>query len=238
MFHAQQVTLPAKKMLQHVYRLKKRIFNVRTKVNTLFFLLFISNFCSGQNADVDLLHTLNAKQMPCWDQTMKGVSLSVYPAMPVSAAGIWLHGHYTKNPGLKRSGVKSAIGIGLAMSLSTTLKYTVKRTRPYDAYPNDIIAKDHSGTYSFPSGHTTAAFATATTLSLSYRKWYVTVPAYAYAGFVGYSRMRLGMHYPTDVLGGMVTGIGSSLLVWQVDKWMRKRKAKHLIIDYKPDPGD
>jgi membrane-associated phospholipid phosphatase len=52
---------------------------------------------------------------------------------------------------------------------------------------------------SFPSQHTSFAFATATALSLQYRKWWVVVPAYTWAAMVGYSRLYLGQHYPSDV---------------------------------------
>ncbi|MBK7817865.1 MAG: phosphatase PAP2 family protein [Sphingobacteriaceae bacterium] len=96
--------------------------------------------------------------------------------------------------------------------------------RPFVTHPNDITQKTHVGPLSFPSGHTTAAFATATALTLSTKKWQFAVPAYAYAGLVGYSRMRLGVHYPSDVLGGMIIGIGSGLLTWQIDKWIRGSK--------------
>jgi len=162
--------------------------------------------------------------MPCWDKTMKGVSFSVYPAMPVSVVGIWTHGFITKDEVMMRNGYKSAVTIAFAVAVTSGLKYTVNRTRPYTEYPNDIIQRGKTeGPYSFPSGHTTAAFATATAVSLSYKKWYVTVPAYAYAGLVGYSRMRLGMHYGTDVLGGMLIGIGSGLLTWQLDKAFNKK---------------
>lgn len=161
--------------------------------------------------------------MKTWDKTMKGVSFSVYPAMPVSVIGIWSHGYFSKNEVMMRNGYKSAITIALAVGVSTGLKYAINRKRPFAAYPNDIIRRDDVGPYSFPSGHTTAAFATATAVSLSYKKWYVALPAYAYAGFVGYSRMRLGVHYPTDVLGGMVIGIGAGFLTWQLDKIINRK---------------
>jgi len=53
------------------------------------------------------------------------------------------------------------------------------------------------------------AFATATTLSIPYKKWYVTVPAYVWASSVGYSGRYLGRHFPSDVLAGAAEGIGS-----------------------------
>ncbi len=191
----------------------------------LFILtLFISSFLFSQGADYSILKSINAREMPAWDNTMKGVSFSVYPAMPVSVIGIWAHGYFKKDKELMRSGYKSAICIGSALAISTGLKYLVNRTRPFNEYPGDIIQRDNVGLASFPSGHSAAAFATATALSLSYKKWYVTVPSFLYAGFVGYSRMRLGVHYPSDVLGGAVIGIGTGLLTWKIDKMMRKRK--------------
>lgn len=188
----------------------------------VFILFFTLNFYS-QNLDFKVLKTVNQTEMPCWDKTMKGVSFSVYPVMPVSVIGIWTQGYINKDEAMMRNGYKSAISIAFAVGVATGLKYAVNRTRPFAEYPNDIVKRDNAGPYSFPSGHTTAAFATATAVSLSYKKWYVTVPAYAYASLVGYSRMRLGMHYGTDVLGGMVIGIGSGLLTWQLDKAFNKK---------------
>lgn len=61
-------------------------------------------------------------------------------------------------------------------------------------------------------------FALATSLSLSYPKWYIIVPSYAWAGSVGYSRMDLGVHYPSDVLAGAVIGAGSAWLTYYINK--------------------
>lgn len=190
----------------------------------LILLLLISFSSYAQNAEVRLLRTLNAKEMPMWDKTMEGVSFSVYPAMPLTAGGVWAYGYFNKDKEMMRNGYKSALAIGLANGISFGLKVAVERDRPFVTYPNDIKKRSHAGPYSFPSGHTTAAFATATALSLSAKTWQVAVPAYTYAGFVAYSRMRLGMHYPTDLLGGMVIGIGSGLLTWQIDRWIRGSK--------------
>lgn len=188
----------------------------------ILILLCRPAFC--QNPDYSILKSINARNMPGWDKGMRGLSTTVYPLAPLSVAGILTHGYIKKDKTLIRNGYKSAISLSFAMLMSTTLKYTIRRERPYHTHP-DIVQRDTPGTYSFPSGHTTAAFATATALTLSYKKWYVAVPAYSYAGFVAYSRMRLGVHYPSDVLGGMVLGVGSGLLTWQIDKWLNKRKS-------------
>ena len=186
----------------------------------LIFFCFTFLLLRSQNADFRILRSINSGKLPAWDYAMKGVTETAYPVAIAAPLATWAHGYFKKDKVMMRNGYKSAVTIGIAMCVSTSLKYLIRRERPFDKYPGEIIARDASGTYSFPSGHTTAAFATATSLSLSYRKWYVAIPAYTYAGFMGYSRMRLGMHYPSDVLGGMLTGIGSGLLTWKLDKWI------------------
>lgn len=150
---------------------------------------------------------------------MRGVSFSAFIMSPATPIGIWSQGYFTKDKVLMRNGYRSAASLFVALGMAGSIKYVVNRKRPYDAYPVSITRRDfHNGPYSFPSGHTTMAFASATSLSLTYKKWYVAVPSYLYAGFVGYSRMRLGVHYPSDVLGGVVIGVGCGLLTWWVDK--------------------
>lgn len=174
----------------------------------------------AQNLDVSMLRKINKDEHPKWDKTMRITSASVVPVMIASPATLYLTGYLNHDQPMMRNGVKTAVAIGFNQLLTTSLKISIQRKRPYDQYPNDIVKRTSVHGYSFPSGHTSTAFATATALTLSTKKWYVAVPAYAYACGVGYSRMRLGVHFPTDVLGGMVVGIGSSLLVWGADKWI------------------
>ena len=81
--------------------------------------------------------------------------------------------------------------------LTQGIKLAVQRQRP------------DGGRYSFPSGHTSATFATATVLQRDLG-WRVGVPAYAVAAFVGVSRIQGNHHYPTDVLFGAAIGIVSA----------------------------
>ncbi len=117
------------------------------------------------------------------------------------------------------------IGVAFAATVAGTyaLKYAVDRNRPYVTHP-DLKPLGSESSRSFPSGHTSSAFSTAMSLSLIYPKWYVAVPAFAWASATGYSRMYLGVHYPTDVLAGAVLGAGTAWLTHVVNKKWQARK--------------
>ena len=161
--------------------------------------------------------------LPNWDKAMKVTSDGVYPFMGLSAGGILIAGYVNQDEKMIRNGFKSLIAIGANFLFTEGIKFAVRRPRPFTTYPDDIVMRTKATGFSFPSGHTSSAFATATALTLSTQKWYVAVPAYLYACFVAYSRMRLGVHYPSDILGGILVGIGTSLLTWQCDKWIYKK---------------
>jgi membrane-associated phospholipid phosphatase len=98
------------------------------------------------------------------------------------------------------------------------LKKIVNRPRPFVTY-SDIFQKDsHVGPYSFPSGHTSSAFALATSVSLCYPQWYIVAPMALWAITVGYSRMYLGVHYPSDVLVGALIGSGCAVLTHYINR--------------------
>jgi membrane-associated phospholipid phosphatase len=74
------------------------------------------------------------------------------------------------------------------------LKFTVRRTRP-----------DESSRTSFPSGHTSGAFATATVLKRRYG-WKAGIPAYGAASFISLSRLNENKHYLSDIVFGAAVG--------------------------------
>jgi membrane-associated phospholipid phosphatase len=89
------------------------------------------------------------------------------------------------------------------------IKKLVKRPRPFITDIR-LVPVYRPGEYSFPSGHTTSSFSAVTALSRAYPKWYVVAPSFLWAASVGYSRMYLGVHYPTDVSAGAVLGVGTA----------------------------
>jgi undecaprenyl-diphosphatase len=115
------------------------------------------------------------------------------------------------------SGILLGCSEVLEYSVTSLLKAGVGRRRPYEALASVNTGHlESADAYSFPSGHTAGAFAIATILTLRYSKSpEIYIPAFVWAGLVGYGRIYFGLHYPSDVLGGALVGAGSSLLVYK-----------------------
>ena len=94
------------------------------------------------------------------------------------------------------------------------LKDVVERTRPFVVDPSVVLKVTPPSSFSFPSGHTLDAFASATAVFMYYRK--PGVAAFVVASLIAFSRMYLFMHYPTDILGGIAVGVGVAVIVVKV----------------------
>lgn len=188
----------------------------------LILLIALPCFVPAQNIDIDILKTINPDNPDAlyWKIT----SSSGYWIPAAAVAGSLTYGFLHKDKSIQYNGYKVLISIGIGSLISEALKRSVNRTRPGDKYPDEIFVIRAKHNRSFPSGHTSLAFATAASLSLQYKKWYIIIPAYAWACTVGYSRMYLGLHYPSDVLAGAIIGMGSGYLShWLTKKMFHKQ---------------
>ncbi|MFV8346137.1 phosphatase PAP2 family protein [Flavobacterium sp. ZB4P13] len=196
---------------------------VFTKVN-LIVLLFCMTFVNAQNMDINMLRDINVDRNKNLDPTFKLVTNSAVPFSVATPIIMYSVGLIKKDSAIK----KQAIFIGetflVNAFITTALKHTMKRDRPFETYP-DIDQATSAVESSFPSGHTSLAFATATSLSIAYPKWYVIAPSFVWAGTVGYSRMHLGVHYSSDVFAGAIIGSGSAYLSYKVNKWINKKRS-------------
>ena len=193
-----------------------------SKVIFLFLLLWSSSLFS-QNLDFRILHSINSLQPISSDGFFRLVSNSdiyIVAAIPATMAVVGLIKHNNKL--LKNSGVVAVSSV-VNFGVTFTLKYAVNRQRPFRKYPGIIVNKSMYSINdpSFPSGHTSSAFGAATSLSLLYPKWYVIIPSYAWAGTVAYSRMDLGVHYPSDVFAGALIGTSSAYLTYKINKKLK-----------------
>lgn len=100
------------------------------------------------------------------------------------------------------------LGLSLALerSLYWSLKNSLRRRRPQDAVPGFRSLITASDQFSFPSGHSSAAFLLATALTLVYGGPLVAM--YLWASGVALSRVLLGVHFPGDTLAGALMGSG------------------------------
>lgn len=123
--------------------------------------------------------------------------------------GLLAAGVINDDKAMRQNALYVASSSAVNVLFTMLLKKIVKRPRPFLANVK-IKAVYQPSQYSFPSGHTSTAFTTATALSQAYPKWYVIAPSFLWASSVGFSRLYLGVHYPTDVAAGAVLGTGSA----------------------------
>jgi membrane-associated phospholipid phosphatase len=172
-----------------------------------------------------LLRSLNKNRNKALDAGFKTISNSVVPISLSTPIVIYSIGLIKKDSTIKNQALFIGQTFLVSAFITTAIKYGTKIERPYVTYPDIDTAYSSIG-YSFPSGHTSTAFATATSLSMEYPRWYVIAPSFVWASAVGYSRMHLGVHYPTDVIAGAIVGSGSAYLSYKMNKWINKKRLK------------
>jgi len=184
----------------------------------------------SQNADIKLLKSINSSTSHGLRQYSRFVSNSATTIAFSTPVVMGIVALIEKDDNLLKNALYVGASIGVDGVLTYSSKRIIKRDRPDVTYPDQITAYTTEKSYSFPSGHTSLAFATATALSLKYPKWYVIAPGYMWACSVGYSRMNLGVHYPSDVLGGALLGAGSAFITYKVNNWFWKKKENKKLI--------
>lgn len=175
----------------------------------------------SQNLDINLLEPINHIDAGTgFNNSMLFITHSATVFEIGGVLGMGFMGWLKDNDKLTQTAITTGATLGVNLILTTAIKYAVNRPRPTAAYPDRIINHGVWLTkHSFPSGHTSSAFAFATSLTLAFPEWYVAVPAYVWASSVAFSRMYFGVHYPSDVLGGIIVGAGSAYLTYRLKNW-------------------
>lgn len=106
----------------------------------------------------------------------------------------------------RKIGIMCIISLGLSVLIDNVLlKNIVARTRPYEIIPGLTSIIGAQKDFSFPSGHTGSSFAVAVVMYRELPKKY-GIPALVLAFLIGFSRLYVGVHYPSDVICGALIG--------------------------------
>lgn len=136
----------------------------------------------------------------------------------VLLAGVLL---LSKRSRARHAAIEAAWSVGVALLLTTILALCFQRARPYLAMSDIVLLIPPPFNTSFPSGHTASAFALAG--ALMYGDRVAGVVSLGIALFVACGRLAVGVHFPTDILGGICVGLGSFYLVRMGHMALRRR---------------
>ena len=112
----------------------------------------------------------------------------------------------------RKAGIMSAVALlGCLIINNNIVKNIVQRPRPFVPFTDLQIIIPTPSEFSFPSGHTSSSFAAAAVFYRHLPKK-LGIPSVILAGLIGFSRLYVGGHYPTDVIAGVLMGILLSYL--------------------------
>jgi membrane-associated phospholipid phosphatase len=140
------------------------------------------------------------------------------PLYVVPAIGLGLlAGELSGNKKLTRLAWRVGGAAAMASGITTVLKYTIGRARPDHGGDSDEF-RPFRGATSFPSGHTTLAFAVATAIADETGNGWVDAAVYGAAGLTAYARVNNDRHWASDVVAGALVGHLSA-------RWLSRRGA-------------
>ena len=184
--------------------------------------------------DRELFLAINGFHAPLFDNVMYYVS-QIWVFAPVFF--YWLYLVYNKT-GAKKLLVLLGFFVLLIVltdQTSNQIKHAVKRYRP--THNLEIQSKVHivneyrGGTYGFFSGHATNSFGVAMILFLLFDKKSIVFrySFFLWAALTAYSRMYLGVHYPSDIFVGMLVGLFWGYVVYQLIQYTFKKKFNEIV---------
>ena len=182
-------------------------------------VLIASIQVQAQNWDINTVKKVNSWEVYDLSRALSHSGLILPLGVP-TAMGIYAL--VQKDEPLLKEAIYIGTSVIEALSITMAMKFTFNRQRPYEKYPDLIHPVSTEPDPSFPSGHTAAAFSLATSLSITYPKWYIIAPSALWACGVGFARINQGVHYPSDVLTGAAIGTGCAFLNIYINRWLNK----------------
>mgnify|MGYP001030013879 CR=1 FL=1 len=127
-------------------------------------------------------------------------------------------------PKTRRAGAAGLLALLCSLLLTNVLiKHLAQRTRPWLIFDALVPLVYEGDPNSFPSGHTSAAFAAAIAWFHTLPKRWMRLAGLAMAALMGLSRLYVGVHFPSDVLCGALVGTLCGFLGWKLLIYIEKR---------------
>ena len=199
----------------------RKFFYIGVFLAALFVVIFLLvNFKISYNFDVTLFKLINEKlNVPALDSFFTSVAIygREYFWVPVVAL-MWILGSVFRNEKAKKGALMLVIIFIAIIIIGLSLKAVYYRPRPFlnptlSGISHVLVPKDLDS--SFPSGHALVVAGGAATAYLFLRKRY-SIPLVAEAALVSYSRVYVGVHYPTDVLAGIILGVAIAFIIYAI----------------------
>jgi undecaprenyl-diphosphatase len=183
-----------------------------------FILITLSHFLNQlQKTDIHLLALIDQNRITYLDSFfifITNVATLITYAIPII---LMVYAYIKHRFELQRKSWLVLIALTLNSTIIDTIKNVVQRPRPFLIYPfiKNLITVHSS---SFPSGHTAEVSLLAIAVSILFpkQKWGIVL-AWVWAIIIAYSRMDLGVHYPSDILGSFIISI---IVAFAFIKWM------------------
>ena len=172
--------------------------------------------------EIDILNLIQTLRNPFLDWLMPVISLMGNGVLYIVLAVVLLCFKKTRK-------------IGVVLTLALLLEYTivsiilkpaVERPRPYTVNTLIQLLIEEPEDWSFPSGHTSAAFTMIFALYFMKNRWWI--PMAIFGVLISFSRMYLYVHYPTDILGGILVGLLCGYIGSVAGKYLYKTAEKKL----------
>lgn len=142
----------------------------------------------------------------------------------VLSAALLLH------PKTRRAGFWALVAMLFGLICTNIiLKHAVARTRPWLVVEGLTALVAVHDPFSFPSGHTCAAFAAGVTWARYTKRRWLQVICIGQAVLMGFSRLYVGVHFPSDVLMGCLVGFFCAWLSYRFERWAKSRRGEPLV---------